>query len=160
MVIRVGIRGAAVPQIFRALAPKLTEKDRRAVDSISKLLSFLIGDNTSQPGGYGLSANGLTGILSNARNPENRKKLAALLPVLREFAPNMRVFGLQIASRLAEKSTARVLRASADAIFGPATPVPSSSSVSTLGSLASKNIVGGKTNSNSNSAVGGYGYRA
>ena len=117
---------------------------------------------TSQPGGYGLSANGLTGILSNARNPENRKKLAALLPVLREFAPNMRVFGLQIASRLAEKSTARVLRASADAIFGPATPVPSpsssSSSVSTLGSLASKNIVGGKTNSNS--AVGGYGYRA
>ena len=112
---------------------------------------------STQPGGYGLSANGLTGILSNARNPENRKKLAALLPVLREFAPNMRVFGLQIASRLAEKSTARVLRASADAIFGPATPVPSPSpSVSTLGSLASKNIVGGKTNS----AVGGYGYRA
>lgn len=41
--VRVGIRGAQVPGIFRALAPKLTEKDKKAVESISKLLTFLIG---------------------------------------------------------------------------------------------------------------------
>ena len=155
--IRVGIRGAAVPSIFRALAPKLTEKDKRAVDSISKLLAFLIGDNpttASQPGGYGLSANGFSGILSNARKPENRQKLAQLLPVLREFAPNMRAFGLQIVSRLAEKSTARVLRASADAIFGTSTPTPVPSP--SLASLGGKKIV----KDTRDSPVGGYGYRA
>jgi aarF domain-containing kinase len=155
--IRVGIRGAAVPSIFRALAPKLTEKDKRAVDSISKLLSFLIGDSpstSSQPGGYGLSANGFSGILSNARKPENRQKLAQLLPVLREFAPNMRAFGLQIVSRLAEKSTARVLRASADAIFGTSTPTPVPSP--SLASLGGKKIV----KDTRDSSVGGYGYRA
>lgn len=153
LVIRVGIRGASVPPIFRALAPKLTDKDKKAVDSISKLLAFLIGDSpstTSQPGGYGLSASGFSGILSNARNPENRKKLAQLLPVLREFAPNMRVFGLQIASRLAEKSTARVLRASADAIFGPTVPATS------LASLGNSKI----SPAREETTVGGYGYRA
>lgn len=157
--IRVGVRGAAVPSIFRALAPKLTEKDKRAVDSISKLLSFLIGDTPStgsQAGGYGLSSSGFTGILSNARKPENRQKLAQLLPVLREFAPNMRAFGLQIVSRLAEKSTARVLRASADAIFGPTTPPASSTTSPSLAGLAGKTI----TPSNVPSAVGGYGFRA
>lgn len=154
--IRVGIRGAAVPSIFRALAPKLTEKDKRAVDSISKLLSFLIGDSptATQPGGYGLSASGFSGILSNARKPENRQKLAQLLPVLREFAPNMRAFGLQIVSRLAEKSTARVLRASADAIFGTSTPTPVPSP--SLAKLGGKKIV----KDTRDSSVGGYGYRA
>ena len=156
LVIRVGIRGAAVPPLFRALAPKLTDKDKKAVDSISKLLSFLIGDNpttSSQPGGYGLSASGFSGILSNARKPENRKKLAQLLPVLREFAPNMRAFGLQIASRLAEKSTARVLRASADAIFGP-TPTKSPSPPSFSSSLSGSKL------EREAATVGGYGYRA
>ena len=145
--IRLGVRGAAVPGIFRALAPKLTEKDKRTVDSIFKLLSFLIGDTPSSASD--MSPNGIAGVLSNARKPENRQKLAQLLPVLREFAPNMRAFGLQIVSRLAEKSTARVLRASADAIFGPATPQPSAA-------LAGS---GGKTIVKESTSVGGYGYR-
>ena len=145
--IRLGVRGAAVPGIFRALAPKLTEKDKRTVDSIFKLLSFLIGDTPSSASD--MSPNGIAGVLSNARKPENRQKLAQLLPVLREFAPNMRAFGLQIVSRLAEKSTARVLRASADAIFGPATPQPSAA-------LAG---LGGKTIVKESTSVGGYGYR-
>ena len=139
LVIRVGIRGAAVPSIFRAIAPKLTEKDKKAVDSISKLLAFLIGDNPSGGSAGGLSASGFSGLISSARNPESRKKLAALLPVLREFAPNMRAFGLQIAGRLAEKTTARILRASADAIFGPTSPVVPSSTLSNLGT---KTVVG------------------
>ena len=146
--IRLGVRGAAVPSIFRALAPKLTEKDKRTVDSIFKLLSFLIGDTPSSASDT--SPNGIAGVLSNARKPENRQKLAQLLPVLREFAPNMRAFGLQIVSRLAEKSTARVLRASADAIFGPSSTPPAAPSLAGLGS---RTIVKEST------SVGGYGYR-
>ena len=147
--IRLGVRGAAVPSIFRALAPKLTEKDKRTVDSIFKLLSFLIGDTPSSASDT--SPSGIAGVLSNARKPENRQKLAQLLPVLREFAPNMRAFGLQIVSRLAEKSTARVLRASADAIFGP--PSSKSTPSPALAGLGTKTIVKEST------SVGGYGYR-
>ena len=54
--------------------------------------------------------------------------------MLREFAPNMRAFGLQIAGRLAEKTTARVLRASADAIFGPTAPAPGTKTIASPGS--------------------------
>jgi len=120
--VRVGIRGAQVPGIFRALAPKLTEKDKKAVESISKLLTFLIGSDIRGGQADG-SSNNFASIITNAQRPANREKLQALLPVLREFAPNMRSFGLQIVGRLAEKSAARALRATADAVFGT-TPTP------------------------------------
>ena len=57
-------------------------------------------------------------LLSAVRRPENRAKAAALLPALREFAPNIRLFGRQLAQKLALKATARAVRATSDAIFG------------------------------------------
>lgn len=49
----------------------------------------------------------------------------------------MRAFGLQILGRLAEKGTARVLRASADAIFGGGGGSSSSSKKAALASVQS-----------------------
>jgi hypothetical protein len=57
-------------------------------------------------------------LLSAVRRPENRAKAAALLPTLREFAPNIRLFGRQLTQKLALKAAARAVRATSDAIFG------------------------------------------
>ena len=101
--IRLNIRSNNIPPLFRALAPKLTEDDRKIVDSVTKLVTFLSGDFS---------------LASSDSDPTSRlRSLQSLLPTLREFAPNMRSFGLQIVSRLVEKSTSRLLRATADQIF-------------------------------------------
>lgn len=60
-------------------------------------------------------------ILQNTRKlggKENRDRLNSLVPVFREFAPNMREFGLQVVRRLTQKATSRFLKASSQAIFG------------------------------------------
>ena len=38
-----GVRGSSVPPLLRALAPRLTPSDRRVVDGMLRLLSFLGG---------------------------------------------------------------------------------------------------------------------
>ena len=103
LIIRLNIRSSTIPPIFRAMAPKLTEDDRKIVDSVTKLITFLSGDFS---------------LVAGSSDPSSRlQSLQSLLPTLREFAPNMRSFGLQIVSRLVEKSTSRLLRATADQIF-------------------------------------------
>jgi len=101
--IRLNIRGNTVPPLFKALAPKLTDDDKKVVDSITKLVNFLSGDFS---------------LATTNNDPASRiRTLQSLIPTLREFAPNMRTFALQIISRLVEKSTSRLLRATADQIF-------------------------------------------
>ena len=114
----------------QVLAPKLSPKDRQTVNGISRLLAFLLGDvspagnplgnsNNNGNGNRGAAASAMQALMTGATRPGNRQRLSRALPVLREFAPAMRDFGLQISRRLVEKNTARVLRAGADAIFGP-----------------------------------------
>eukprot|EP01041_Mallomonas_annulata_P000891 gene891-1727_t len=149
LVIRLGVRKTAIPPLLRAIAPKLTTKDKKIVDSITRLVTFLLGTNDMP--GYGSSASGLGGMLGAARKPENRKRLQALLPTLREFGPSMRDFGRLILARLLEKGTARALKASAEIIFGVSDnsnnnkrdPVP-------VGLAASNEAM----------SLGGYGYRS
>jgi len=115
------------------LAPKLTTEDRQVVDSLLKLVAFLTG-GLSEPQGQDaantiLLSNSRAGrFLDSLRRPENREKLVALLPTLREFAPSIRAFGGQLMRKLALKATSRVVRASSEAIFGVAISVSQSSS--------------------------------
>ena len=119
-----------MPPLFRALAPRLTPADRQVVDSMLKLVSFLTGNlmlddhatdssfnNNNNNNNNGGAAVSLRLGLSVVR-PENREKLLALLPTLREFAPNIREFGGNLVRKLALKATARVVRATSAAIFG------------------------------------------
>jgi hypothetical protein len=106
-----------VPPIFKALAPKLTRKDRQVVDSLLKLSSFLTGSSlsASESSSGNLAANFLNSAVTR---PENREKIVALIPTLREFAPNIRDFGTQLVRKLALKATTRLVLASSEAIFG------------------------------------------
>ena len=131
----------------QVLAPKLSPKDRQTVDGISRLLAFLLGDvspagnplgtsnNNGNNGNRGAAASAMQALMTGATRPGNRQRLSRALPVLREFAPAMRDFGLQISRRLVEKNTARVLRAGADAIFGPM-PVAAGATAATAAAVA------------------------
>lgn len=94
---RVGLRGRQMPPLLRALAPPVTSKDRKVVENISRLLEFLLGD-------FG-SASPTTG--SAAARTQQARQLQALIPVLTEYAPPMREFGLQILNELTRKQAGR-----------------------------------------------------
>jgi aarF domain-containing kinase len=114
-----GLRTASrTPFFFRAVAPPLTEKDRRVVESMTKLINFLLEELPGNPRDNLSSSRGLRDIFSSVRRTRNRELLNDYIPILREFAPSMRSFGLQIAAKLSEKLAVRVIRASADAVFG------------------------------------------
>lgn len=116
--IRLGLQGR-VPPLLKALAPRLSDSDKRTVDNISKLVSFLTGIGASDSTGFSLSSNGISSLLNSVRDSGSRRKLTTLLPTLREFAPNMQAFGNLIISRLLEKGASRLIKASSDAIFNP-----------------------------------------
>ena len=135
LVTRVGVRQSGISRFMsssqksflRTLAPELSDKDRKVVDSLVQLVVFF---TSSEQGG---SQDGLgLGILSRdnegnilqtitsttVQGRQARGRVVELLGVLREYAPSMQSFGLAVASRLVEKATARLLRASSDAVFG------------------------------------------
>jgi len=92
LVVALGLNSLPVPSIFRALSPQLTEKDRRVVQQIRKLVQFLFGDFEG---------------LSNRR--ANNERLRRLIPVVREYAPQLRDFGGLLVVRLSEKNISRGL---------------------------------------------------
>jgi aarF domain-containing kinase len=79
-----------VPSFVRALTPELTENDRRMVRQIQTLVQFLLGDFDG-----GAAATSL--------------RLRKLVPVVREFAPELRNFGTLLVARLTEKALSRGL---------------------------------------------------
>jgi len=83
---RLGLNNFAVPGFIRAMTPELTDRDRNTVQQIQILIQFLLGD-------YQEAA-------STAR-------LRKLVPVAREYAPQLREFGLLLAARLTEKNLSR-----------------------------------------------------
>jgi aarF domain-containing kinase len=114
VVFQLGIDRGQVPSLLRALAPKLSEQDRKVVAGIRRLASFLV------TGGSGDAPLDVNFMVSSSMRPENRAKFQQLLPVLREFSPSIRSFGQQILRRLVDRATSRVLTASSKAIFGVA----------------------------------------
>ena len=83
---RLGLNNFPIPGFVRALTPALTEQDRSMMVQVQKLVQFLLGDYQE--------------VASTAR-------LRQLLPVVREYAPQLRDFGLLLAARLTEKNLSR-----------------------------------------------------
>lgn len=81
-----GLNNFPIPGFLRALNPELTAKDRNVIEQIRKLVQFLLGDYED--------------AASSAR-------LRKLIPVAREYAPQLRDFGLLLAARLTEKNLSR-----------------------------------------------------
>merc|ERR1712087_776834 len=84
-----GLGDFPVPSFVRALSPELNESDRQMVVQIRKLVQSLLGDFD---GGVG-----------------NNERLQGLLPVVQEYAPQLRDFGTLLVARLTEKSISRGL---------------------------------------------------
>ncbi len=76
--------------LFRAFVPELSDDDKQMVTQIQKLVQFLLGDFEGASAG-------------------SSDRLRALLPVLREYAPQLRDFGSLLLVRLSEKSLSRTL---------------------------------------------------
>ena len=76
--------------LFRAFVPELSDDDKEMVTQIQKLIQFLLGDFEGASAG-------------------SSDRLRALLPVLREYAPQLRDFGSLLLVRLSEKSLSRTL---------------------------------------------------
>jgi len=127
-----GLRGANIPGVFKAVAPKLTSEDKKVVENTRKLLSFFLGDslnslqvlNRRTP--YNPSS-GLFGLRLNVPNAFNSINAgtnsatqiqAEMGPILRELGPEMRTFGLEIVGRLTEKLASRVLRYASNRVLG------------------------------------------
>ena len=98
-----------MPSVLRALAPPLSDADRKVVASIRKLVSFFLGDAPLPGDADGATAAASGSSLVPAANAENLRRLQAIAPVLLENQAQMRAFGLLIVGRLAEKQTERAL---------------------------------------------------
>jgi aarF domain-containing kinase len=83
-----GLSNFPLPGFVRALNPAVTEKDRNITKQIRILFNFLMGD-------YG------------DKSITNSSRLRQLLPVAREYAPQLRDFGLLLGARLTEKNLSR-----------------------------------------------------
>ena len=96
---RLGLGNLPVPSFFRALSPELSDEDRRMVQQIGTLVQFFTGDFEG--------AMGTGGGLSGGQSAQAR--LQALLPVVREYGPQLRDFGRLLVTRLTEKALTRSL---------------------------------------------------
>lgn len=102
LVKRIGLSGVPVPSLFRALNPELSESDERLVKQIGKLIQFLFGD-------FEGAIESENGNRSNS-NSANIERLRQLIPVAREYAPQLRDFGTLLIARLTEKNLSRGLK--------------------------------------------------
>lgn len=93
-----GLNNLPLPSLFRALNPELSDGDKQMVQQIGKLIQFLLGDFEGAMGGQG-----------NGRGVANNEQLRKLLPVLQEYAPQLRRYGTLLVTRLSEKSLSRGL---------------------------------------------------
>jgi hypothetical protein len=106
---RVGIQATSMPRLLQALTPELTPEDSRVVESTTKLLQFLAGDESQpDPTANRVSMLPLPDPTAGLRRA---RQVALLAPVLREFAPNVREFGMRVSERLVRKASSRAINA-------------------------------------------------
>lgn len=89
-----GLNNLPVPSIFRALNPELSPKDKQMVKEIRVLIQFLLGDFDAGDRGDGNNTN---------------RRLREVIPVVREYSPQLREYGTLLLSRLTEKTISRGL---------------------------------------------------
>ena len=113
LVRRLGLSNLPIPSFLKALAPSLSNNDKRTVEQIQKLVRFLLGDfegiisNDLQNSNPSLSRIQRAQQLATSR--ESNERLRKLIPVLREYSPQLRDFGTLLIARLNEKTLSRAL---------------------------------------------------
>jgi aarF domain-containing kinase len=90
--------------LFKALSPPLTEYDQKVLGSIRKLIDFFLGN-------LEITAEEDSTASTSKTSPDSGalEQARSLLPVLQENREEMRAFGLQIVSRLAELQASRAI---------------------------------------------------
>merc|ERR1712238_360045 len=97
-----GLNSIPVPSIFRALTPELSSKDKQNIQQIRVLLKFLFGE---------LDGAGTQDAPDMVVRPiNNNQRVRDLIPVTREYAPQLREFGKLLVVRLSEKTISRGLK--------------------------------------------------
>lgn len=84
-----GLNNLPMPSIVKAMSPTLSANDKQTVQEMRKLAQFLVGD--------------FEGAAASSQ------RLRELLPVVREYAPQLREFGTLLGVRLSEKALSRGL---------------------------------------------------
>eukprot|EP00560_Eucampia_antarctica_P008748 CAMPEP_0197826354 /NCGR_PEP_ID=MMETSP1437-20131217/3325_1 /TAXON_ID=49252 ORGANISM="Eucampia antarctica, Strain CCMP1452" /NCGR_SAMPLE_ID=MMETSP1437 /ASSEMBLY_ACC=CAM_ASM_001096 /LENGTH=810 /DNA_ID=CAMNT_0043426761 /DNA_START=196 /DNA_END=2628 /DNA_ORIENTATION=+ len=100
-----GLNNLPVPSFFRALSPELSDQDKQMVQQIQKLVQFLLGDFE----GAITDENSGNNPIQRLRNNASNERLRVLIPVMREYAPQLRQFGTLLVVRLSEKNISRGL---------------------------------------------------
>mmetsp|Transcript_2341 Transcript_2341/g.5761 ORF Transcript_2341/g.5761 Transcript_2341/m.5761 type:complete len:824 (-) Transcript_2341:82-2553(-) len=91
-----GLNNLPMPSLIRALSPELSSNDKQNVQQMRKLSQFLVGD--------------IEGALSPGNGLQrNSQRIRDLLPVVREYGPQLRDFAALVGVRLTEKSVSRGL---------------------------------------------------
>lgn len=88
LISRLGLSNLPQPSLFKAINPALSPEDKRNVQQMRKLASFLVGDFDAS--------------FDSAR-------IRQLLPVLRGYRSEIREFATLLAVRLSEKAVSRGL---------------------------------------------------
>jgi hypothetical protein len=98
---RLGLGILPVPSFARALSLALSQSDKRMVQRIGQLVQFLTGD--------------YEGVMTNsAGNGDINARIRALLPVAREYGPQLSDFATLLAARLTETSISRSMKWASD----------------------------------------------
>lgn len=104
---RLGLNNLPIPSLFKALAPTLSKNDKATVEQIQKLVQFLLGDfEGAINNGSNESIPSFGGV---QRSQGSNERLRKLIPVLREYSPQLRNFGTTLVARLNEKALSRAL---------------------------------------------------
>jgi aarF domain-containing kinase len=84
-----GLDNLPAPAFLRALNPAISEQDKRMVEQIRKLIQFFFG---------------------NMEGATDSSRLRKLIPIFREYAPQLRDFGTLLVARLTEKNLSRGMK--------------------------------------------------
>ena len=99
VMLALGLNNLPMPSLIRAMNPTISATDKRTVEQMRKLASFLLGDFEGA-----MSPTGTRGGLQ-----QSSERIRQLLPVIREYAPQLREFGQLVGVRLTEKGMSRGL---------------------------------------------------
>jgi hypothetical protein len=138
LIIRLGIPNNRIPLLFQAMAPRLDNREKKLVNSLIRLVTFLTGNtnvasndvmdvksSSSDDNNIDVVANFIGSltprsvmnrILSTSRSPAVREKLVALAPLFVEFRPSIQDFSFQLIRKLTNKGLKRLLDASLDVL--------------------------------------------
>ena len=117
-----GLGNLPMPSLFRALSPKLNNNEKNQNKQMRKLAQFLLGDfEGALAPSNSINFSSLTGDSLQ----QNSDRVRKILPVVREYAPQLREFAALLGVRLTEKIVSRGLNWASSRLSSqlPAKPV-------------------------------------